>query len=112
MKQIGHTARQFCKYMQRNSEFLEFSPAQHAAAALVLSLNLCYSVVCDSIGLTRLGDQYIVKETPCEVAANDTEEFPAIKKDEEIEDPLALWTEKLTSVTQLSAKKDISSVYC
>lgn len=27
-KQISHTARQFCKYMQRNAEFLEFTPSQ------------------------------------------------------------------------------------
>jgi hypothetical protein len=28
MQQIGHTARQFCKYMQRNSNFLEYTQAQ------------------------------------------------------------------------------------
>ena len=26
-KQIGHSARQFCKYMQRNHQFLEYTPA-------------------------------------------------------------------------------------
>ena len=27
-KQIHHTSRQLCKYMQRHAEFLEFTPAQ------------------------------------------------------------------------------------
>ena len=44
-KQIGFTARQFCKYMQRYGQFLAWKPSQIAAAALMLSINLNLSPV-------------------------------------------------------------------
>lgn len=40
MTDIGNTARQLCKYMQRHHEFLKFAPAQQASAALLLAIDL------------------------------------------------------------------------
>jgi len=74
MRQIGHTSRQFCKYMQRNSQFLEFTPSQQAATALVLALNLCYSHVCESIGLVRIGPKFSSDEHSTK-SDNGTDEF-------------------------------------
>lgn len=52
--QIGTVSRKFCKYMQRHFEFLEYKPAQQAAAALVLAIDISYSSVSKSFGLKRL----------------------------------------------------------
>lgn len=114
-RQIGHTARQFCKYMQRNSEFLEFSPSQQASAALVLSLNLSYSPVSHAIGLERLGEKFTTEYG---------EEFPILIDDsmdesastfnlqsEDTEEPVAIWSTRMNELTKLSAGLDISPVY-
>ena len=106
-KQIGHTARQFCKYMQRNHEFLEFTPSQQAATAIILSLNLCQSPVCESIGLKRIGCGVATDVDSC--AESSTNEYDL--SSEECFDPLSIWTEQLNSITSLSARDDISIVY-
>lgn len=53
-KQVGFTARQFCKYMQRFAQFLEYKPSQIAAAAIVLAVRLNVSPVGPSVGLKAL----------------------------------------------------------
>lgn len=53
-KQVGFTARQFCKYMQRYGQFLDWKPSQIAAAAFMLSLNLNRSVIAPQVGLKAL----------------------------------------------------------
>ena len=53
-KQVGFTARQFCKYMQRYAEFLTWKPSQIAAAAFLLSVNLNLSVIAPKVGLHPL----------------------------------------------------------
>lgn len=53
-KQVGFTARQFVKYMQRYGQFLKWKPSQLAAAAIVLSINLNLSKVGPSVGLKAL----------------------------------------------------------
>ena len=45
IKQIGFTARQFCKYMQRYGQFLTWKPSKIAGAALVLAINLNISSI-------------------------------------------------------------------
>ena len=58
LKQVGFTARQFCKYMQRFAQFLEYKPSQIAAAAIVLAMRLNVSPVGPSVGLKALrGDE-------------------------------------------------------
>ena len=54
LKQVGFTARQFCKYMQRYGQFLEWKPSQVAAAAIILSLNLNNSHIGSQVGLRPL----------------------------------------------------------
>lgn len=53
-QQIGGTARDICKYMQRYSVFLSYRPSQWAATALMLAINLSMSPVSLKLGLTRL----------------------------------------------------------
>jgi cyclin B len=53
-KQVGFTARQFCKYMQRYGQFLQWKPSQLAAAAFILSINLNLSAVGPNVGLRPL----------------------------------------------------------
>lgn len=89
--------------MQRNSEFLGFTPSQQAAAALILSLNVCYSPVCDSIGLTRLGDKFTsIYEEEVSVDTADPEET---------EDPLSVWSTIMTELTHLSVATDLKPLY-
>ena len=54
LKQVGFTARQFCKYAQRYGQFLDFKPSQLAAAAILLSINLNLSPVGPHVGLKHL----------------------------------------------------------
>ena len=53
-KQVGFAARQFCKYTQRQDEFLGFKPSRVGAACILLAINLSKSEVAPSIGLKRL----------------------------------------------------------
>ena len=53
-KQVGFTARQFCKYMQRYGQFLNWKPSQIAAAALILSIKLNLSSIASQVGLRPL----------------------------------------------------------
>jgi hypothetical protein len=53
-KQIGFTARQFCKYMTRVASFNDILPSQQAAAALILALNINLSQIKEKIGLKPL----------------------------------------------------------
>ena len=93
--------------MQRNSEFLEFTPSQQAATAIILSLNLCQSPICESIGLKRIGCDITTDVDSC--ADSSTSEYDL--NSEESFDPLSIWTEQLNSITQLSARDDISIIY-
>jgi len=93
--------------MQRNAEFLEYTPSQQAATALILALNLSHSHVCDSIGLRRVGCDITTDVTSC--ADSDVNEFDL--KFEETNDPLSVWTNKIKTITQLSAKDHLNHVY-
>ena len=53
-KQVGFTARQFCKYMQRYGEFLDWKPSHLAAAATILAINLNLSPITTQVGLRPL----------------------------------------------------------
>lgn len=89
--------------MQRNHEFLEFTPAQQASAALILSINLSYSSACESIGLKRIGEKF----SPLCLAEffipidTDIDEKNSILnlKAEETENPLAIWSTKVSNLT-------------
>ena len=53
-KQVGFAARQFCRFMMRKPEFLNFKPSQQAAAAFSLALNLTTSPNAKKLGLVPL----------------------------------------------------------
>lgn len=53
-KQVGFAARQFCRFMMRKSEFLNFKPSQQAAAAFALAINLATSPYAKKLGLVPL----------------------------------------------------------
>ena len=59
--QIDVVARQMIMYMQRHHEFLKFTPASQAAAALMLAINISYSSVSKLIGLNCLGEKFTIR---------------------------------------------------
>lgn len=87
--------------------FLEFTPSQQAATAIILSLNICQSPISESIGLKRVGCDITTDVGSC--ADSSTNEYDL--NSEESFDPLAIWTEYFHTITQLSAREDISTVY-
>ena len=120
-KQVGFTARQFVKYMQRYGQFLQWKPSQLAAAAIVLSINLNLSKVGPSVGLKALrGDQVqrLVQGTlPVNVIAELTgavkqaqKQTPYIKTSIN-SDPLSIWTNKIAELTGLDSHRDFAEIY-
>jgi len=117
-KQIHHTSRQLLKYMQRRAEFLEYTPAHQASAALILSINICYSPASELIGLPRLGEKFtaphefendeqlwvIHDESEIEVLNND---FNFISQQQE--DPLSIWSKRIDNIT--NTRKELAPVY-
>ena len=58
-KQVGFAARQFCRFMMRKPEFLNYKASQQAAAAFLLALNLATSGSATKLGLVQLSrDQF------------------------------------------------------
>ena len=51
-------AREFCGYMQRHAEFLNYRPSQNAAAAILLSVNICKSTVAPIAGVEQIVPEY------------------------------------------------------
>ena len=102
-KQIGYTARQFLKYMQRNHEFLEFTPSQQAAAALTLAINLSYSPASEFVGLKRIGEKFsplYVEEFLIPIDSDIDEKNSIFNlKPEESDDPLAIWSTRVSNLT-------------
>ena len=101
--------------MQRNSEFLEFTPSQQAATALILSLNLSYSSISEEIGLKRLGEKFTSEygeehHIPIDDSLDELNNIFDLKQDD-MEEPLAIWSKRMTELTKLSASKDIAPIY-
>ena len=127
MKQVGFTARQFCKYVQRYGQFLEYKPSQIAAAAIVLSVRLNLSPVGPSVGLKPLrGD--VVRQLVARIeydsmgSAEEGRVFQpkrtkkmigTLPTDDHLRigGPLSLWTPNLAQLTGLSAVGDVSQPY-
>ena len=53
-EQVEYAALQFCKFMQRKADFLNFLPAHQAAASYILAINLSKSPVADHVGLKKI----------------------------------------------------------
>ena len=101
--------------MQRNAEFLEFTPSQQASAALILSLNLCYSQVSESIGLERLGKKFTSPygEELLMAVDSDIDELESIfnLQSDETEGPLVVWSNRMYELTKLSAQESVTPAY-
>ena len=93
--------------MQRNAEFLEFTPSQQAATAIILALNLCNSSICESIGLKRTRCDITTDEGSCA----DSEMNDCDLNSEESFDPLSIWNRDIKMITQLSTEDHISTIY-
>jgi hypothetical protein len=57
-KQVGFAARQFCRFMMRKPEFLNFKASTQAAAAFVLAMNLATSGKAGRLGLATLAHEH------------------------------------------------------
>lgn len=101
--------------MQRNFEFLEYTPSQQAAAALILSLNLSYSPISEVIGLKRLGEKFTSEYgKEHHILIDDSmDEINSIfdLKQDDMEEPLAIWSTRMNELTKLSTRFDIAPVY-
>ena len=91
--------------MQRNYEFLEFTPAQQASAALILSLNLSYSPVSEEIGMERLGDKFTTEyaqdyQITVDDSMDDSDSIFNFKS-EDSEGPLGVWSTRMCELTKL-----------
>ena len=54
-KQLGGLAKQYCRFMQRESLFLKYKPSAIAAAALIFAINISQSKVAqDVLGIKRI----------------------------------------------------------
>ena len=106
-KQVGYTARQFCKYMQRFGQFLSWRPSQIAAAAFMLSINLNLSVVAPQVGLRPL------KTSKVDLAVESLISVDSYVVDhrELFSGPLRFWSSYVAELTRLDAQRDISALY-
>ena len=106
--------------MQRHHEFLEFTPAYQASAALLLSINMSYSPVSELIGLPRLGEKFSAphefeKEEQLWVI-HDESDIQELNTDfnfksDQHEDPLSTWSKRMSNTTNISARKELAPVY-
>merc|ERR1712226_55081 len=117
-KQVGFTARQFVKYMQRYGQFLKYKPSQLAAAAIVLSINLNLSKVGPSVGLKKLrGNQVqrLVQGTlPVNIMAELTGAIDSKYSSSvahENNHALSIWTDKIAELTGLDSQTDFAEIY-
>ena len=101
-KQVGFSARQFCRYTQRGEEFLDFKPSAIAAACLLLAFNLSRSEVGPQIGLDQYMD--IAKYVPVEIPTASMLKAP-------LPAALSYWSTTMRKVTKLDSWFDISPVY-
>lgn len=49
--QLQKLARQYCRYMQRDSFFLNYRPSQIAASSMLFAINVSQSAVAAKIGI-------------------------------------------------------------
>ena len=102
--------------MQRNFEFLEYTPSQQASAALILSINLSHSPIAEEIGLKRLGEKFTSEygddhHIPIDDSLDEINSIFDLKQDDTEEEPLAIWSTRMNELTKLSTRFDIKSVY-
>ena len=109
MQQIGHSARQFCKYMMRHHQFLDYSPAQLASAALCLSINLSHSPIATKIGLKQLGEKFDIQSL--QITIEDSIDGDQKMTENSETGPLSMWSDRIMRLTRLSADTDIDPVY-
>lgn len=103
-EQIGFSARQFARYTQRCSEFLDYKPSAVAASCILLAINLSRSEIGPQMGLDRYLDvvSYQPPETQSEGSSATSEPLPVA---------LNYWSRSMKKVTKIEARKDLAHVY-
>ena len=95
--------------MMRHHQFLKFTPAQLASAALCLAINLSYSKVSTKIGLKRLGEKFETQNS--QITIDNSIEEDCKMTEISKTGPLSMWTERIERLTKINADLDISPVY-
>ena len=95
--QIVKLSREYCKYMQLQSIFLEFKPSLKAAASLLLALNISQSFVAPEIGLKRINEHEIKSLLHRAYAIY----VPKLDAKSGQQSPLRLWSKSIECLTSL-----------
>ena len=95
--QLQKLSRRYCRYMQRESDFLDFRPSQIAAASLMLALNVSMSKVAPAVGAKRI-QQPDLKSLFFETSI--LMEVSGVKVEESNSScPLRMWNQSVEKIT-------------
>jgi hypothetical protein len=97
-KSIEDTTTQFCKFTAYSAEFLDYKPSHIAAAATLLTLNICASEALVSINVSVEPFEHIVK------LKRHTD------KTDQKSHPLSLWTPTVEQLTKIM-RFEIEPIY-
>ena len=108
---ITSLARDFCRYMLREAKFLRYRPSQLAAAALMLSINICKSNVAHVAGVTKIPNMKmsIIYETL--FIHTEIESGERIEERSDNSCPLHIWSNPVEKLTSLKREPDIKPAY-
>ena len=109
ISQLQKLSRRYCRYMQRESKFLDYRPSQIAAASLMLALNVSMSKVAPAVGAKR------IQQTDLRNLFFETSilmEVSGVKVEESNSScPLRMWNQSVEKITLVNRKQDIEPVY-
>ena len=106
---IQKLAKNYIKFMQRESCFLDFRPSQIAAAALLFAINITQSPVAKVCGVDNIED---LKLKSLFFGSAIYMEIGGVKVDEEDKNcPLRMWNSSVEKLTYVRKSRDIEPCY-
>ena len=107
--QITGLARQYLRFMQRESQFLNFRPSQLASASLLFAINISISNVAPTIKVRKIHELQL-KSLFFETAI--LLEIAGVKIEEgNVKCPLRMWNESVQKLTLVKKEEDIKPCY-
>ena len=97
--------------MQRQAEFLDYRPSQNAAAAILLSVNICKSNLAPAACVEKIPEYKISSLIYVTLMIHKDNEANT----EEIDDstcPLRIWNKSIEKLTYLKKDSDVKPAYC
>ena len=94
----------YCRFIQLDSQFLDYKPSQQAAVSLLLAFNISQSSVAPEIGIQRVPELQMKSLVHDSLIIQSAESAASVKKETQTySGPLRMWNrsvENLTSVKQ------------